>query len=76
MEALVNSIVSYLRYARQQYGAEPEMFSFNEANIGVDVLLTPEEHRDIDQAAGRGVRKSGSQDPAAPGRRHRLAQHP
>ena len=34
MDALVTSLVSYLRYARQTYGAEPDLFSFNEANIG------------------------------------------
>ncbi len=57
--ALVSSIVSYLRYAREQYGAEPDMFSFNEANIGVDVLLTPEEHRDMIKLLGAAFEKAG-----------------
>src|ERR1019366_5681794 len=59
MEELVNSIVSYLRYARQQYGAEPDLFSFNEANIGVDVLLTPEEHRDMIKRLGAAFETAG-----------------
>ncbi len=58
-EALVNSIVSYLQYARRKYGAEPDMFSFNEANIGVDVLLTPEEHRDMIKRLGAAFEKAG-----------------
>ena len=59
MEALVNSIVSYLQYARQQYGAEPDLFSFNEANIGIDVLLTAEEHRDMIKRLGAAFEQNG-----------------
>ncbi len=43
---LLEAIASYLVYARDEYGVEPELFSFNEPNAGVRVLLTPEEHRD------------------------------
>jgi hypothetical protein len=35
---------SYLLYAKQNYGVEPDLFSFNEGNIGVYVLFSPEEH--------------------------------
>ena len=59
MGALVNSIVRYLQYARQQYGAEPDLFSFNEANIGIDVLLTAEEHRDMIKRLGAAFEQSG-----------------
>jgi hypothetical protein len=59
MGALVNSIVGYLRYARQQYGAEPDLFSFNEANIGIDVLLTAEEHRDMIKRLGAAFEQNG-----------------
>jgi O-glycosyl hydrolase len=45
-------IGSYLVYARDQYGVEPDLFCFNEANIGVDVWLTPEEHRDAIKRLG------------------------
>jgi hypothetical protein len=43
---------SYLVHARDQYGVEPDLFCFNEANIGVDVWLTPEEHRDAIKLLG------------------------
>jgi len=59
MGALVNSIVRYLQYARQQYGAEPDLFSFNEANIGIDVLLTAEEHRDMIKRLGAAFEQNG-----------------
>jgi O-glycosyl hydrolase len=52
-DELVESIGSYLSYARQKYGVEPDLFSFNEANIGINVLLTPEEHRDAIKSLGR-----------------------
>jgi len=42
---LVECVCSYLQYAKERYGVEPGLFSFNEANIGVYLLLTPEEHR-------------------------------
>jgi hypothetical protein len=35
---------SYLLYAKREYQVEPDLFSFNEANIGVYVGLTPETH--------------------------------
>jgi len=56
---LVESIGSYLSYAKEHYGAEPDLFSFNEANIGIDVLLTPEEHRDAIKRIGAGLMKRG-----------------
>ena len=43
---------TYLLYAKEKYGAEPDWFCFNEPNIGVDVLLTPEEHRDAMKRVG------------------------
>lgn len=59
MDELVESITSYLTYAKREYGAEPDMFSFNEANIGIDVLLTPEEHRDMIKRLGAAFDKAG-----------------
>ena len=51
-DALLNSIGEYLQYGKLTYGVEPDLFSFNEANIGIDVLLTPEEHRDAIKRIG------------------------
>ncbi len=50
---------SYLVYARDQYGVEPDLFCFNEANIGVDVWLTHEEHRDAIKRLGAHFAKLG-----------------
>ncbi len=44
---LADVIGSYLLHQKRRYGVEPDLFSFNESNIGVMVLMTPEEHRDI-----------------------------
>ncbi len=49
---LLECLGSYMLYAKRQYGVEPDLFSFNEANIGVDVLLTAEEHRDAIKRIG------------------------
>jgi O-glycosyl hydrolase len=38
------SIGSYLEYLKQNYGAEPALFSFNESDMGINVLQSPEEH--------------------------------
>jgi hypothetical protein len=50
---------SYLLYARQTYGVEPDLFSFNEANIGVYVLFSPEEHAMALKRIGAHFRKLG-----------------
>ncbi|MDR1727381.1 MAG: hypothetical protein LBT74_05565 [Acidobacteriota bacterium] len=38
------SIADYLVYLKQAYGVEAYAFSFNESDIGINVLHTPEEH--------------------------------
>lgn len=43
-EELTRLFADYLLFAKKEYGVEPDMFSFNEGNIGVNVRLTPEEH--------------------------------
>jgi O-glycosyl hydrolase len=37
---------SYLQYLKAHYGAEPDLFSFNESDLGVNVGFTAETHRD------------------------------
>ncbi len=41
----IGHITSYLLHARERYGVEPDLFSFNEPDLGIHVLFTPEEHR-------------------------------
>ena len=49
---LLETLGSYLVYAKRQHGVEPDLFSFNEANIGVRVLFSAEEHRDAIKRIG------------------------
>ncbi|MHB8903386.1 MAG: glycoside hydrolase, partial [Thermoguttaceae bacterium] len=44
---LAEVVGSYLLHEKRRYGVEPDLFSFNESNAGVMVLMTPDEHRDI-----------------------------
>jgi hypothetical protein len=43
-DKVCKSIGSYLQYLKEHYGAEPELFSFNESDLGINVLQTPEQH--------------------------------
>lgn len=45
-------MADYLLYAKQHYGIEFSMFSFNESDLGIDVLHTPQEHADFIQEFG------------------------
>ncbi|MBI4877331.1 MAG: hypothetical protein HY822_22115 [Acidobacteria bacterium] len=51
-DEFLESIGSYLLYARDKYGAEPDLFSFNEPEIGVYIVFSPEEHRDFIKRVG------------------------
>jgi O-glycosyl hydrolase len=51
-EAIAKSIGSYLVYLREQYGAEPVLFSFNESNIGINVRQSPQDHDDAIKILG------------------------
>lgn len=43
-ERIYDSMASYLQFLKDDYGVEADYFSFNESDIGIDVLHTPEEH--------------------------------
>jgi O-glycosyl hydrolase len=43
-DKICDSIGSYLLFLKANYGAEPQYFSFNESNIGINVLQTPADH--------------------------------
>ena len=44
---IYQSMADYLLYAKRHYGVEFAMFSFNESDLGIDVLHTPQEHADF-----------------------------
>ncbi len=50
---------SYLLYLKRAYDTEPEMFSFNESDIGCFVLMDAEEHRDWNKACGAYLARLG-----------------
>jgi hypothetical protein len=55
----LEGIGSFLLYVKQHYGAEPDMFSFNEPDLGVDIVFTGEEHRDAIKMIGAHFEKLG-----------------
>jgi hypothetical protein len=57
--AVLDAIGSYLVYAKEQYGVEPDFFSFNECDGGVMVYLSPEEHCDAIRRIGAHLEKLG-----------------
>lgn len=46
-ESIYKSLCSYIRYAKDRYGVEFDYFSFNESDIGIDVLHTAQEHAEF-----------------------------
>ena len=58
-DELLDLIGGYLLYAKKEYGVEPDLFSFNESNIGVYVNLTPETHLEAIKRIGAHFRKLG-----------------
>lgn len=56
---VVESICSYLEFARDHYGVEPNFFSFNEPSIGVHTLFSPEQHRDVIKLLGEAFAARG-----------------
>jgi len=48
----IEAIASWLLHAKNAYGVEVAFFSFNEANLGINVLLTPEDYSEFIRQAG------------------------
>jgi O-glycosyl hydrolase len=57
--ALLDAIGSYLLYAKEKYQAEPDLFSFNEPDFGVNTRFDSDEHRDAIKRVGAHFRKLG-----------------
>lgn len=51
-ERIYKSMADYLLYAKLYYGIEFSMFSFNESDLGIDVLYTPQEHAEFIKECG------------------------
>jgi hypothetical protein len=49
---IYNSIADYLVFLKQHYGVEPEYFSFNESDLGIDIRHTGKEHAEFIRGIG------------------------
>ncbi len=58
-DELLEALGSYMLYARDKYGAEPDLFSFNEPEIGIRILFNDVEHRDAIRRIGEHFEKLG-----------------
>ena len=58
-ERIFSSIASYLIFLKEEYGVEADYFSFNESDLGIDVVHTPTEHRDFIKLFGKYLLDSG-----------------
>ena len=56
---LLDLVGSYLLYLKTHYHTEPDLFSFNEPDLGIYVGQTPETHRDAIQSLGAHFAKLG-----------------
>lgn len=51
-EQIYKSLADYIVYMKQNYGVEPDMFSFNESDLGINVRHTGKEHADFIKGFG------------------------
>jgi hypothetical protein len=51
-DKVCKSIGSYIEYMKKNFGAEPVLFSFNESDMGINVLQSPQEHADAIKRLG------------------------
>ena len=51
-EKIYQSISDYLVYLKQNYGVEPDLFSFNESDLGINVRHTGKEHAEFIKGFG------------------------
>lgn len=58
-DRIAESIAGYLLFLKQQFGIEAALFSFNEPDIGINVLQTPEEHVSMIKILGRKFAERG-----------------
>jgi hypothetical protein len=60
-EAIYHSITDYILYLKSKYGFEVKLFSFNESDLGINIRLTGEEHRDFIKGLGAYMAAKGLQ---------------
>ena len=58
-EKIYKSIADYLVYLKQNYGVEPDLFSFNESDLGINVRHTGKEHAEFIKGFGAYIASRG-----------------
>ena len=58
-ERIFRSLATYFIYMKRVYGVEPDYFSFNESDLGINVVHTPDEHRDFIKEFGAYLASQG-----------------
>ncbi|MDT0688975.1 hypothetical protein RM549_04215 [Salegentibacter sp. F188] len=58
-ETIYNSLTSYIKFLKEEYGVKTVMFSFNESDLGIDVRQTAEEHNQLIKELGKKFRSEG-----------------
>ena len=56
---MYKGITSYIAYMKKNYGAEPLLFSFNEADMGINVKLTPKDQDKVIKGLGASFAAAG-----------------
>ena len=59
MDRIYESLASYLIMLKEDYGVEADYFSFNESDLGINVVHTAEEHRDWIKGFGQYLADKG-----------------
>ncbi len=59
MDEIYASITSYIRYLKETYDVDIEMFSFNESDLGIDVRQTAQEHAELIKGLGAYLASQG-----------------
>ncbi len=52
MRSIIKSIAGYFVYLKEAYGVEPQLFSFNESDLGINVRMTGQEHGEFIKKLG------------------------
>ncbi|SFZ91901.1 hypothetical protein SAMN05428642_102419 [Flaviramulus basaltis] len=58
-EAIYKSIASYIKYLKEVYSVKTVMFSFNEADLGIEIRQTPKEHNEFIKEMGMYLESQG-----------------
>ena len=59
MRSIIKSLGTYLIYLKEEYGVTPDLFSFNESDLGINVRQTGEEHAEFIKQFGAYLASEG-----------------